>query len=198
MRGCKILIDNGHSAETPGKCSPDGQLKEYSYTREIARMVISQLTKESIDATLLVKEENDVPLTERIERVNRFCIANRNEQVVLVSIHCNAADSDGNWHEARGFSAFVSHNASRKSKRLAEIFNCQAERLGLKVRKYSPKQNFWSSNLAICRRTKCPAVLTENLFQDNKDDVAFLLSQEGKQTIATLHINSIKQYLSGL
>lgn len=194
----KILIDNGHGAETPGKRSPDGQLREYSYTREIARMVVSQLTKESIDATLLVKEEYDVPLKERIERVNRFCIANRKEQIVLVSIHCNAAGSDGNWHEARGFSVYVSYNASRKSKRLAEIFNCQAERLGLKVRKYSPKQNFWSSNLAICRRTKCPAVLTENLFQDNKDDVAFLLSQEGKQTIATLHVNSIKQYLSEL
>lgn len=26
----KILIDNGHGAETPGKCSPDGRLREYA------------------------------------------------------------------------------------------------------------------------------------------------------------------------
>ena len=32
----KILIDNGHGSNTPGKCSPDGRLMEYSYTREIA------------------------------------------------------------------------------------------------------------------------------------------------------------------
>jgi len=32
----KILIDNGHGSNTPGKCSPDGRLREYSYTREIA------------------------------------------------------------------------------------------------------------------------------------------------------------------
>nr|DAT77576.1 MAG TPA: MurNAc-LAA [Caudoviricetes sp.] len=29
----------------------------------------------------------------------------------------------------------------------------------------------------MCRDTKCPAVLTENLFQDNKEDVEFLLSE---------------------
>ena len=31
----KVLIDNGHGSNTPGKCSPDGRLKEYAYTREI-------------------------------------------------------------------------------------------------------------------------------------------------------------------
>lgn len=29
----KILIDNGHGSNTPGKCSPDGRLREYSYVR---------------------------------------------------------------------------------------------------------------------------------------------------------------------
>lgn len=32
----EILIDNGHGSNTSGKCSPDGRLKEYAYTREIA------------------------------------------------------------------------------------------------------------------------------------------------------------------
>ncbi|MBQ0142118.1 MAG: N-acetylmuramoyl-L-alanine amidase, partial [Prevotellaceae bacterium] len=32
-----ILIDNGHGSDTPGKRSPDGLFREYSYTREIAR-----------------------------------------------------------------------------------------------------------------------------------------------------------------
>lgn len=37
----KILIDNGHGKETPGKRSPDGRLKEYAYTREIADRVVT-------------------------------------------------------------------------------------------------------------------------------------------------------------
>ena len=194
----KIIVDNGHGEETLGKRSPDGQLRECLYTREIARRVVSQLSKESYDAYLLVEEPNDVPLNERVNRVNDFCLRNSGDQIVLISIHCNAAGSDGNWHDAKGFSVYVSHNASRKSKRLAEIFNCEAERIVLKVRKYSPKESFWTSNHAICRDTSCPAVLTENLFQDNKDDVAFLLSEEGKQSITNLHVNSIKQYVSEL
>ena len=37
----KVLIDNGHGSDTPGKRSPngrlrDGRLREYAYTREIA------------------------------------------------------------------------------------------------------------------------------------------------------------------
>ena len=36
----KILIDNGHGENTPGKCSPDGRLKEWAYTREIADRVM--------------------------------------------------------------------------------------------------------------------------------------------------------------
>lgn len=32
----KILIDNGHGRETPGKRSPDGTLREYAWNRLIA------------------------------------------------------------------------------------------------------------------------------------------------------------------
>ena len=42
----------------------------------------------------------------------------------------------------------------------------------------------------------CPAVLTENLFQDNKEDVEFLLSEKGKEAITKIHVEGIKNYLS--
>ena len=68
----KILIDNGHGKETPGKCSPDGRLKEYAYTREIADRVVTGLQNEGIDAMRIVPEENDVALSERVKRINAF------------------------------------------------------------------------------------------------------------------------------
>jgi len=40
----KILIDNGHGSDTPGKRSPDGRFLEWKYNREIAARVISELT----------------------------------------------------------------------------------------------------------------------------------------------------------
>lgn len=47
----------------------------------------------------------------------------------------------------------------------------------------------------IVRDTKCPAVLTENLFQDNKEDVAILMSETGKQAMVDIHVKGIMSYL---
>lgn len=191
----KILIDNGHGVETAGKRSPDGSLREYSYAREIARRIVQTLRNEGFDAEQIVTEENDISLKERCQRVNAVCRAIGSKNVLLVSVHCNAAGADGKWHSARGFSAHVSLNASEKSKALARCLIQTAEENGLKVRKYSPHQPFITQNLAMCRDTLCPAVLTENLFQDNREDVAFLLSEEGKQVIKALHVSGIKNYM---
>ena len=35
----KVLIDNGHGANTPGKRSPDGVFREYIYSLEIEEAV---------------------------------------------------------------------------------------------------------------------------------------------------------------
>ena len=38
-------------------------------------------------------------------------------------------------------------------------------------------------------------MLTENFFQDNKGDVEYLLSREGKQTVTQIQIDGIVKYL---
>ena len=50
----KILIDNGHGINTPGKCSPDGKFREYKYAREIAIEVVKRLKAEGYDAERIV------------------------------------------------------------------------------------------------------------------------------------------------
>ena len=68
-----ILIDNGHGSDTPGKRSPDGLFREYSYTREIARRVVLELSDCGYDARLLVPEIVDIPLMDRCRRANAIC-----------------------------------------------------------------------------------------------------------------------------
>ena len=82
----KILIDNGHGRETPGKRSPDGRLLEYAYTRDIARRIVSGLTTQGHDAELLVPEQEDISLPERCSRVNDWCRRIGKDNVILVSI----------------------------------------------------------------------------------------------------------------
>ncbi len=188
----KVLIDNGHGQDTAGKRSPDGRLLEYAYAREIARRLETELKARDVDAVRITPEEYDVSLSERCRRANKYSP----KEAILVSIHCNAAASDGKWHTAHGWAAYLSNNASASSKRLARSLAGAAKEQGLHVRLYSPQQPYWTQNLAICRDTRCPAVLTENLFQDNKADVAYLLSEEGKQAIVALHLQGITNYIN--
>lgn len=191
----KVLIDNGHGVETPGKRSPDGRLREYAYTREIADRVISRLQGEDIDSNRIVPEETDVTLSERVARANKY-YAESGKQAILVSIHCNAAGNGSAWMGARGWSVFVDTTASANSKRLATTMAEVAKKKGVTVRKEMNNRNYWIENLYICKHTNCPAVLVENFFQDNKEDVDFLLSEKGKQCVTDITVEGIMKYLT--
>lgn len=194
----KILIDNGHGEETPGKCSPDKRLREFAYCREIAQRVSRELSLRNMNAILLVPERTDTPLKERVRKVNAWAKKLGSKNVLLVSIHNNAAGNDSKWYTASGFSVFVSKNASTNSKRLAQIFTENATAMGLMGNRCVPSEKYWVQSLAMTRDTICPAVLTENLFQDNEEDVKFLLSEDGKKAITSLHVNSIIQYINSI
>lgn len=195
-----VLIDNGHGDPplTGGKYSPDNRLKEYYYCREIAQRVSRELSLRGINALLLVPETTDTPLKERVRKANAWAKKLGSKNVVLVSIHNNAAGADGKWHTASGFSVFISKNASANSKRLAQIFTENATEMGLMGNRSVPTEKYWVQSLAMTRDTICPAVLTENLFQDNKEEVRFLLSEDGKKAITNLHVNSIIQYINSI
>ncbi len=196
----KVLLDNGHGDPpiTGGKHSPDNRLKEYVYCREIAQRVSRELSLRGVDTLLLVPEKTDTPLKERVRKVNAWAKKLGSQNVILVSIHNNAACADGKWHTASGFSVFISNNASSKSKKLARIFTENASYMKLMGNRFVPAEKYWVQSFAMTRDTACPAVLTENLFQDNKEDVDFLLSEEGRRTIVALHVNSIIQYINSL
>ena len=167
---------------------------EWAYSREIADMVVVGLRKLGIDAERIVKEDTDVPLSERCRRAN-VIYKETGKKAILISIHCNAAGSGASWMKAKGWSVFVSNNASGNSKKLADCLSQAAECVPVPIRKQTPGQLYWQQNLAICRDTNCPAVLTENFFQDNKEDVEFLLSPRGKDAVARIHVEGIAKYL---
>jgi N-acetylmuramoyl-L-alanine amidase len=193
----KILIDNGHGANTQGKRSPDGRLIEALYTREIAIRVEHELCKRGYETLRIVREEVDVPLSERCRRVNDICSEFGKSNVLLVSIHCNAAGNGAQWMQARGWEAWTSIGQT-KADRLADCLYASADRFlpGMKIRKdLADDDPDKESGFYILKHTECPAVLTENLFQDNMEDVAFLLSEEGKQAITAIHVEGIIKYI---
>ena len=190
-----VIIDNGHGVNTAGKCSPDKRLLEYKWAREVAQLLQEQLKAHGIEAVRIVTEDTDISLKERCRRANALCNKYGTKNCVLISLHLNAAGADGKWHDATGWSGWVAPNASVSSKRLAQLLYAEAEAANLKGNRAVPACKYWVGNFAIVRDTKCPAVLTENLFQDNKGEAEYLLSQEGKAAIAKLHVKAILKYI---
>ena len=194
----KILIDNGHGVNTPGKRSPDGRFREYAWAREIARAIVADCKDLGYDAELLVPEEYDVCLSARCYRANCWCERLGKRNVLLVSIHVNAAGKGDRWYNATGWSAYTSKGQTRSDK----LADCLYKQAGLwlpghRLRMdYSDGDPDIESDFAILKKTACPAVLTENGFQDCEESLQFLESKEGKEAIIGLHVDGILDFIN--
>lgn len=197
MKKLVVIIDNGHGENTKGKCSPDNRLKEWSWTREIANMLHMRLLSSGLCSCLLVSEATDISLSKRVQREKKITKQAKaaGKETVLISIHINAAGGDGQWKNARGWTGWVAQECSEKSKQMAQILYAEAEKRGLQGNRCVPNTKYWTANFTMLTDTSCPAVLTENLFQDNLEDVEYLLSDEGKMAIVDLHYDAIMEYI---
>lgn len=191
-----ILVDNGHGANTPGKCSPDGKFREYKWNREIAYEVVTGLTYQGYSAELLVPEDIDISLAERVKRVNDKCNQLGTKNVVLLSVHVNAA-GNGQWLNAKGWSCFTSKGLTKSDKIADELYKVAEELMPNRTmrKEYSDGDADWEAGFYILKNTKCSAVLTENYFMDNRDDLAYLTSAEGRKAIIATHVEGVINYI---
>ena len=193
----KVLIDNGHGLNTPGKRSPDGTFLEASYNREIAKRIVADLTDRGYDAQLLVPEDHDIPLSERAKRVNIVCSVLGKSNVILISVHVNAAGNGSKWLNATGWSVYTCKGQT-ESDRLADCL-CEAAIKhfpGRRIRTdFSDSDPDWEENFSLLSNTLCPAVLTENFFMDSRSDLEYLQSRAVKQAIVDTHVEGIIEYL---
>lgn len=185
-----VIIDNGHGVDTKGKCSPvwkDGsKLWEYEFNRDIAARIAYRCKCNGIPFKMLVTEMHDISLAERCRRANAI-YAGDNE-AFLVSIHANAGGGTG-WE-------VWTSNGKTKSDEYATIFMEEAER---ELKEFTMRKDYTDGDsdkeeqFYILRHTKCPAVLTENFFMDTERDCRFILSETGRESIATMHFKAIKR-----
>ena len=194
----KILIDNGHGHDTPGKRSPDGKFREYAYNREIAKHIVADLIDRGHDAELIVPEDNDISLEERVRRVNKICLASDPSCVILVSVHVNAAGDGSKWTNATGWSAYTCKGQTASDKLAECLYEAATKNFpDRRIRTdHSDTDPDWEENFYILRHSLCPAVLTENFFMDNKSDLEYLQSRAGKQTVIDTHVEGIIEYIS--
>lgn len=186
----RIILDNGHGVDTPGKRSPvwgDGaQLLEWEFNRDIVQRIARELSHRGITHDILVPERTDIPLYQRANRANHIADVCGPRNCLLVSVHANAGGGTG-WE------VYTSPGRT-EADGYAEIFFRHAEAAFPEFRMRadtSDGDHDKEAGFAILRQTRCPAVLTENFFMDTERDCRLLLSEEGRRRIAQMHVDAI-------
>lgn len=195
----KIILDAGHGIDTPGKRSPDGRFREYKFNRIIVNAVAEHLRLRGYDVEILTPEETDVPLPERVDRANRMTcqLGLPIQKVCIISIHANAAGNGSQWMKARGWCAYTCKGHTLSDELATCLYKAARKHLpGQRIRTdYTDGDPDFEAQFYLLRNTYAAAVLAENLFYDNPDDLAFLESIEGQKAIVALHVEGIVDFL---
>jgi len=201
-----LLFDGGHGLRqfTKGKCSPEGLVYEGEWNREMVARLIPDARAIGFDARVLVPEDEDINIGTRAARANKIKSEEPDKLWYYISIHLNAAnekdcDKYGWCKPATGIVAYTCQTPKYKTAKDMEEGRALAKTfvtLGrgdfeLAGNRSLPKVGYWQADFTVLYKSKMPAILTENLFMTNRDEVAFLTSEKGKETIASLHIAAL-------
>ncbi len=210
-----VLIDNGHGNNTSGKHSPlldgsglnipsefveNGRFKEWKYTRIISNQIVDKLKSMGYDARLVVTEDKDVSLSERIRRIKTICNKEGASNVIIISVHANAVGDASQWMTGKGWEAYTTRGKTISDK-LADFLYSRADKnlVGRKIREdWTDGDRDKEADFYIIKKAPCAAVLTENFFYDNKDDLGYLTSEEGIHGVVRLHVEGIIDYINSL
>ena len=138
----RVIIDAGHGGKDKG--AHRGSVYEKTLTLAVAKRVEALLKAKGMPVTMTRRSDTFVSLTDRA------IIANRYKNAVFVSIHFNAHTST-RYHGVESY-----YYGTEGSKLAAHIHLRLLSRLKLRNRHTRERKD-----LAVLRRTLCPAVLIE-------------------------------------
>ena len=201
-----VLLDNGHAKSTAGKRSPkldDGTIfYEWEFNRDIVNRIAKGLDKLGIKYHVLVPEtEKDIALTTRANRANEYCKKYGTKNCFFISVHSNAFGDGKSWTDPGKWSVWTTVGVTTSDDYAKTIYNVAEEMLapygfGCRNGKVQGNGNAgpdYEQNFTVIYKTWCPAVLTENLFYTNKKECQWLMTEEGRQVIADIHIEGIRR-----
>jgi len=197
----------------PGKCSPDGKFLEARFSRELMESLVP--TMQSYGFNTLVDYPNLAPdginikaypndweaqqraeLNFRVKKVNEICKIYGKDNVIYVSLHVNAS-GNGQWMQSRGWEVYTSPGKTKSDILATSMWNAAKNYLG----DLTTMRSDWSdgdpdkeAKFFVLTKTKCPAVLVENLFMDNQEDLKLLTGDIGWMLVERTIIEGILNY----
>ena len=177
----ELVLDPGHGGTDSGAVG--NGLKEKELTLDLAKRTkkyiednysgVNVHMTRTTDKTLSLKERTD--------------FANNKKADLTVSIHINAGGGTG-------YEDFIYNGGVGASTKKAQDLIHAAVMKEIKDYKVKDRGQK-TANFHMVREPKGPAILTENLFIDDKDDAALLKKSAFKDDIATGHGKAIASFL---
>ncbi len=191
-----VILDNGHGGlikdepqteERRSKIfSNNRQLFEGEFNRAIVNGIIQELTYMRIPYLNVCPELEDITLQTRVNRANK----NFEDGSLYLSIHSNAGGGNG--------SEFFCFKNSLTGRKVATIFAEEFKKKypNRKLRTDNNQVKYKEGNYYVLRRTKMPAIITENFFFDNEEEaLKILLDRNERLKIIDFHVASIVRVL---
>ena len=179
LHNIKIAIDAGHGGNEFGAIGCLGD-KEKDINLSIAKYLETALKKHGAKVVMTRDDDSYIGLKERVD------IANREDAVILISIHCNALSDGADPNKNSGTSIYYYYN---QAKPLADtIMNSATHELGInndKVRQGS---------FAIVRNTNALSLLIETSYIINPQDNANLINIDFQKQYAKAITDGLEKY----
>ena len=218
-----IIMNYGHAKSTPGKRSPlystlskedqayfakypqfgSDRYYEYLSNRVIGRQITASLRERGWNVHE-IEQTGPNGLAEINAATRTLVKAFGAANCIFVSVHSNAAPAkDNGWANAKGWCIYTTKGQDTSDK-LADCIYKYAEeymvkengrtiRKGTKDGDPDQEENFsviWNAKLL-----GIPGVLTENFFFNDKDDLKYIVSEKGQNSIVRAHVMGIEDYI---
>lgn len=179
----KVYIGVGHGGSDPGAVK---YLVEKDIDLQMAKGCRDYLKEHGVDVLISRTGDIDSSINEKTTMCNHWGAD------LALDIHNNAGGGEGFevWHSVNG----------GKGKVVAQNIEKEVVKIGQKSRGLKTKKNAYGSDyFGFIRQTKCPAIICEGVFVDNKADAAKADTEEkcrafgvayAKGILATLGMNT--------
>ncbi len=180
LNGIKIAVDAGHGGEDYGAIGPTG-VKEKDINLSIAKKLQAELETLGAEVVMTRTDDTDIALKARPY------IAQKEDALILLSIHANALSDGANPYEKHGTSTYY--------------YNAQAVNLAKTLRDTLTKSlgtrddGVCRYSLVLTRPTMPLSVLIEVAYMINPQEYAMLIDENFQQKAANAIAKALETYL---
>lgn len=195
-----IILTPAITGDYQYRQSPNKNLDELTYLNRMTDDIILRLRESVKDTPFITITKLAGPMDQILTRLQTLIRTTPPTSNCLIAVGLNSTRMDGRYQAGKGWRVISNPECNQSSTLATALATAAIHSLGSKA---ATNQSTGVSlahlnQTPILTATSIPAVLTLNLYQDNRQDAAYLLSSAGRQAIIDLHVKGISAYLECL